>query len=86
MFVLKQIKIAEAHSAGHTDSRKSGSMSDGNVVPANTPGATLAIPTAIVAVRPPHGRRSATTTSTRTVNWGAADQAMPRAPAEPLPQ
>jgi hypothetical protein len=43
IFVLKQIKIAEAHSEG-TPLTEIWVDADGNVVPAGTPGATLAIP------------------------------------------
>lgn len=76
-FFIRQVKIAEAHAAGtplteiHVDA-------DGNVVPAGTPGAVLAISHPLV----PNGLRTVDGTFNNLIEgretWGAADTAMPR--------
>jgi Ca2+-binding RTX toxin-like protein len=77
VFVLKQIKIAEAHASG-TPLTEIWVDADGNVVPANTPGATLAVPSPMA----PFGLRTVDGTYNNIVpgreTWGAADQTMPR--------
>ncbi len=76
-FILRQIKIAEAHAAG-TPLTEIYVDPQGNVVPAGTPGATLAIPDPLV----PFGLRTVDGTSNNIVpgreTWGASDQPMPR--------
>jgi len=77
-FVLAQIKIAEAHAAG-TPIPEVWVDADGNAVPANTPGATLAVPTTIS----PYGLRTVDGSYNNLTPgreyWGAADTVMPRA-------
>ncbi|MCS3743702.1 peroxidase family protein, partial [Rhizobium sp. BK661] len=77
IFILRQIKIAEAHAAG-TALTEIYVDSEGNVVPAGTPGALLAIPDPHV----PAGLRTVDGTYNNVVpgreTWGAADQSMPR--------
>ncbi len=77
-FVLAQIKIAEAHAAG-TPIMQIWVDAAGNVVPANTPGATLAVPTTIS----PYGLRTVDGSYNNITPgreyWGAADTVMPRA-------
>ncbi|MEY2759542.1 MAG: hypothetical protein RIR33_3320 [Pseudomonadota bacterium] len=77
VFVLKQIKIAEAHSGG-TPLTEIWVDANGNVVPAGTPGATLAIPSPMA----PFGLRTVDGSFNNIMPgrelWGAADQAMPR--------
>ncbi len=75
-FILRQIKVSEAHAAGaplasiYVDAA-------GNVVPSSTPGAVLAIPDPHV----PAGLRTVDGTYNNIVEgretWGAADQPMP---------
>ncbi len=76
-FVLNQIKIAEANAAG-TPIQEIWVDKDGNVVPAGTPGATLAVPSPMS----PYGLRTVDGTYNNIVpgreTWGAADQVMPR--------
>lgn len=76
-FVLAQIKIAEAHAAG-TPIPNIWVDAAGNVVPANTLGATLAVPTTIS----PYGLRTVDGSYNNITPgrefWGAADQVMPR--------
>ena len=83
VFVLKQIKIAEANSAAHSGLAATGLTNiwvdaNGNVVAAGTPGATLAIPSPMA----PFGLRTVDGSFNNIVEgretWGAADQAMPR--------
>jgi len=77
VFVLKQIKIAEAHSSG-TPLTQIYVDALGNVVSSTTPGATLAIPSSIA----PFGLRTVDGSFNNIIPgrelWGAADQAMPR--------
>ena len=76
-FVLRQIKIAEANAAG-TPLTEIWVDKDGNIVPPGTPGATLAVPTAMS----PYGLRTVDGTYNNILpgreTWGAADQVMPR--------
>ncbi|MFC5068709.1 peroxidase family protein [Flaviflagellibacter deserti] len=76
-FILKQIKVSEAHANG-TPLTEIYVDPEGNVVPAGTPGAVLAIPDPHVPV----GLRTVDGTYNNIVagreNFGAADQAMPR--------
>ncbi|NRP21116.1 hypothetical protein LPJGGPFB_04375 [Ensifer adhaerens] len=83
MFILRQIKIAEGNSTAHSganaqDLREIYVDAAGNVVPAGTPGAQLAIPDPHV----PNGLRTVDGTYNNIVpgreTWGSADQAMPR--------
>ncbi|OOG68665.1 hypothetical protein B0E45_17580, partial [Sinorhizobium sp. A49] len=83
MFILRQIKIAEGNSTAHSgasalDLREIYVDVNGNVVPAGTPGAQLAIPDPHV----PNGLRTVDGTYNNIVpgreTWGSADQAMPR--------
>ncbi|WP_246529106.1 peroxidase family protein [Microvirga zambiensis] len=76
-FILKQIKIAEAHSAG-TPLSEIYIDANGNVVPAGTPGAVLAISDPLV----PYGLRTVdgsynNLTADRD-QWGSSDQPFPR--------
>ncbi|WP_223217093.1 peroxidase family protein, partial [Rhizobium cauense] len=77
MFILRQIKVAEAHAAG-TPLTEIYVDAEGNVVEAGTPGAVLAIPDPHVPV----GLRTVDGTYNNIVPgrelWGAADQGMPR--------
>jgi Ca2+-binding RTX toxin-like protein len=77
-FVLRQIKIAEANAAG-TPLTEIYVDDEGNVVPAGTPGAVLAIPDPHV----PNGLRTVDGSYNNLIPgrefWGAADQPMPRA-------
>ena len=77
-FILKQIKIAEAHASGHSPSPQIYVNANGDVVPAGTPGAVLAIPDPHV----PNGLRTVDGSYNNIVpgreEWGAADNAMPR--------
>ena len=82
-FILRQIKIAEANSTAHSGPAAIALTSvwvdaNGNVVPANTPGAFLAIPDPHV----PSGLRTVDGSFNNLVpgreEWGAADNAMPR--------
>ena len=76
-FILRQIKISEAHAAG-TPLSEIWVDADGNVVPAGTPGALPAISDPHV----PYGLRTVDGSYNNVVEgretWGAADQAMPR--------
>jgi len=76
-FVLRQIKIAEAHADG-TELAEIWVDAQGNVVPAGTPGATLAVPSPMA----PFGLRTVDGTYNNIVpgreTWGASDQVMPR--------
>ena len=76
-FILRQIKIAEAHASG-TPLTEIYVNADGDVVSAGTPGALLAIPDPHV----PAGLRTVDGMDNSVVpgreTWGAADQAMPR--------
>ena len=76
-FILRQIKVAEAHAAGTALSQIYVDVA-GNVVTASTPGAVLAIPDPHVPV----GLRTVDGSYNNIVPgrelWGAADQAMPR--------
>jgi len=76
-FVLRQIKIAEAHAAGAPLTQIYVNAA-GDVVPAGTEGAVLAIPDPHV----PFGLRTVDGTFNNIVEgretWGAADQTMPR--------
>ncbi|WP_298436361.1 peroxidase family protein [uncultured Jannaschia sp.] len=76
-FVLRQIKISEAHAAG-TPLTEIYVDADGNVVPEGTVGAVLAISDPLV----PYGLRTVDGSLNNLVEgreqWGAADQAMPR--------
>lgn len=83
VFVLKQIKIAEANSGAHSGNAAVALTNvwvdaNGNVVSAGTPGATLAIPSPMA----PYGLRTVDGSFNNTVagreTWGAADQVMPR--------
>ncbi len=77
-FVLRQIKVAEANAAG-TPLTQIYVDAEGNVVPASTPGAVLAIPDPHVPV----GLRAVDGSYNNLIPgrelWGAADQPMPRA-------
>ncbi len=82
-FILRQIKISEGNSTAHTGESALELTEiyvdlDGNVVPAGTPGAALAIPDPHV----PFGLRTVDGTYNNLVagreQWGAADNAMPR--------
>ncbi|MCY0096968.1 peroxidase family protein [Hoeflea ulvae] len=72
-FILKQIKIAEAHSAG-TELTEIYVNAEGNVVPAGTPGAVLAISDPLA----PYGLRTVDGSYNNLVadreQWGAADE------------
>jgi len=76
-FILRQIKVAEAHAAGapltsiYVDAL-------GNVVPAGTPGALLAVadPKVPVGLRTVDGQDNNIVPGRE--QWGAADQSMPR--------
>jgi hypothetical protein len=76
-FILRQIKIAEAHAAG-TNLTDIFVDADGNPVAAGTPGAVPALPDPKV----PYGLRTVDGTYNNIVpgreTWGSADQAMPR--------
>ncbi|QUS38256.1 calcium-binding protein [Tardiphaga alba] len=76
-FILRQIKVAEAHAAG-TPLTQIYVDAAGNVVSASTPGAVLAIPDPHVPV----GLRTVDGSYNNVVPgrelWGAADQTMPR--------
>ena len=76
-FILRQIKVAEAHAAG-TPLTSIYVDAAGNVVAADAPGAVLAIPDPHVPV----GLRTVDGTYNNVVPgrelWGAADQPMPR--------
>lgn len=76
-FILRQIKIAEAHAAG-TPLDQIYVDAAGNVVPAGTPGAVQAIASPLA----PFGLRTVDGTFNNLVGgretWGASDQAMPR--------
>ncbi|MET0707798.1 MAG: peroxidase family protein, partial [Tardiphaga sp.] len=76
-FILRQIKVAEAHAAG-TALTSIYVDAAGNVVPQGTPGAVLAIPDPHVPV----GLRTVDGSYNNVVPgrelWGAADQPMPR--------
>ena len=83
MFILRQIKIAEGNSTAHCGAAAQELTAiyvdgNGNVVPAGTPGATLAIPDPHV----PAGLRTVDGTYNNIVSgrvtWGSADQPMPR--------
>ncbi|WP_160006093.1 peroxidase family protein [Rhizobium sp. 18055] len=77
IFILRQIKVSEAHATG-TALTEIYVDADGNVVAANSPGALLAIPDPHVPV----GLRTVDGTYNNIVpgreTWGAADQPMPR--------
>ncbi len=76
-FILRQIKISEAHAAG-TPLTEIWVDGNGNVVPAGTVGALPAISDPLV----PYGLRTVDGSYNNVVEgretWGAADQAMPR--------
>ena len=76
-FILRQIKISEAHAAG-TPLTEVYVDANGNVVAAGTPGAFLAIPDPHV----PNGLRTVDGTFNNLIGgreqWGAADTVMPR--------
>lgn len=76
-FILRQIKVAEAHAAG-TALTSIYVDAAGNVVPQGTPGAVLAIPDPHVPV----GLRTVDGSYNNVVPgrelWGSADQPMPR--------
>ncbi len=76
-FILRQIKISEAHSSG-TALTDIWVDANGNVVPANTPGAVPALSDPHV----PYGLRTVDGTLNNLVEgretWGASDQPMPR--------
>lgn len=76
-FILRQIKISEAHASG-TALTSVWVDANGNVVPAGTPGAVPAISDPHV----PYGLRTVDGTLNNVVEgretWGAADQPMPR--------
>ncbi|TAG10591.1 MAG: calcium-binding protein, partial [Rhodobacterales bacterium] len=76
-FILRQIKISEAHSSG-TALTDIWVDANGNVVPANTPGAVPALSDPHV----PYGLRTVDGSLNNLVEgretWGAADQPMPR--------
>ena len=76
-FILRQIKISEAHAAG-TPLTEIYVDPEGNVVAPDTPGAVLAIPDPHV----PYGLRTVDGTYNHLEpgreTWGAADQPMPR--------
>ena len=76
-FILRQIKISEAHATG-TALTDVWVDADGNVVPEGTPGALPAISDPKV----PYGLRTVDGTYNNVVEgretWGSADQAMPR--------
>ncbi|MEE1656240.1 peroxidase family protein [Microvirga sp. CF3062] len=76
-FILKQIKIAEAHSGG-TPLSQIYVDANGNIVPANAPGAVLAISDPLV----PYGLRtvdgSLNNLSLNRDDWGSADNPFPR--------
>ena len=83
VFILKQIKIAEANSAAHSGNAAVALTAvwvdaNGNVVPAGTAGATLAIPSPMA----PFGLRTVDGSFNNIVAgrelWGASDQVMPR--------
>lgn len=76
-FILRQIKVAEAHSQG-TALTQIYVDAAGNVVPSNTPGAMLAIPDPHVPVglRTVDGQYNNIVAGRET--WGAADTTMPR--------
>ncbi|WP_194273819.1 MULTISPECIES: peroxidase family protein [Rhizobium] len=77
IFILRQIKVAEAHAAG-TALTQIYVDAEGNVVDPSTPGAQLAIPDPHVPV----GLRTVDGTYNNIVpgreTWGSADQPMPR--------
>lgn len=76
-FILRQIKISEAHSGGTALTEIYVDV-NGNVVPVGTPGATLAISSPLV----PNGLRTVDGTYNNLIpgreTWGAADTPMPR--------
>ncbi|MEX1233987.1 MAG: peroxidase family protein [Roseovarius sp.] len=76
-FILRQIKISEAHAEG-TPLTEVYVDANGNVVPEGTPGAVLAISSPLV----PNGLRTVDGTYNNLIpgreTWGAADAAMPR--------
>ncbi len=76
-FILRQIKVSEAHAAGMSLTEIYVDAA-GNVVPQGTPGAVLAIPDPHVPV----GLRTVDGRDNNIVpgreHWGAADNAMPR--------
>ncbi len=83
-FVLKQIKVAEAHSEGrklteiYVDALGNTHDANGVLYTANSPGVTLAIPSPLS----PIGLRTVNGSFNNLVEgrefWGAADQVMPR--------
>ena len=76
-FILRQIKISEAHASG-TALTSIWVDANGNVVPEGTPGALLALSHPLV----PYGLRTVDGTLNNLVEgretWGASDQPMPR--------